>query len=207
MIWTILAIAAVAGPAIYRVWMGWRDGATTEMRYLIVTVFAVLLALHFWEPATKFLVSNVSVDPRYLALVVFIGLIAVGSFGAGLAVRLKGYGFHQQRENRVDQVLGAVVGLASGALIGSTFLMVLVIALPVYFADPEKSDTAQRIGVWPMQFCRQVEALASVGPGSPDRTRFPAVKFELRDAGSGDDVPEAQAGERMMVKKPVIVWR
>ncbi len=207
MIWTALAILAVAGATLYRAWFGWRDGAATEMRYLIVTVFAVLLGLHFWQPATEFLAKNVPVDPRYLALLVFVGLTALGAFVAGLAVRLKGYGFHQQRANRVDQGLGAIVGLANGALIGSTLVMVMVIALPVYFADPEKPDMAQRIGVWPMQFCREVEKVAAVLPGSPDRTRFPAIKFELREAEAGDDVPKAGAGERMMVKEAVVVWR
>ncbi len=207
MIWTILAILAFVGPPLSRAWLGWRDGATTEVRYLIVTVFAVLLGLRFWQPATEFLARNVPVDSRFIALAVFIGFVALGAFVAGLAVRLKGYGFHQQRANWLDQGLGAVVGLANGALIGSTFVMVLVIALPVYFADPDKPDTAQRIGVWPMEFCREAEKVAAMLPGSPGRTLFPAIKFETRDVEAGDQVPDAAEGERVVVKVPVVVWR
>jgi hypothetical protein len=49
--------------------------------------------------------------------------------------------------------------------------------------------------------------VAAVLPGSPARTKFPAIKFELRDVGAGDDAPAAEVGKRMMVKHPVVVWR
>ncbi len=207
MIWTILAIVALAGPTLYRAWLGWRDGAATEMRIVIVALFAVLLALHFWKPATDFLVGALPTNPRFLALAAFTGLTAIGVAAAGFAVRLKGYSFFEKKSNRVDQLLGVAAGLVSGALIGSTFALVLVIALPVYFADPEKPDMAQKIGVWPMRLCREVERLVGVPTGSAARTKFPAIQFEQREIEPDDDAPEAEAGMRMVVREPVVVWR
>lgn len=207
MIWAVFALALLVGSALYRGWLGWRDGATTEMRYFIVIVFSVLLALRFWEPGTRIILNLVSLDQRYVALFVFALLGVVGATFSALAVRLQGYPFFQQRANVVDQVLGVVVGLAGGALLGGTLAMLVVLALPARYGAPDTPAWALRPGSLPMEFCRQVEDWIEIEPRSEDRTRFPTVGFREEEVSAADDAPDAEPGTRMVKMMPVIVWR
>ncbi|MGC1480034.1 MAG: CvpA family protein [Chthoniobacterales bacterium] len=207
MIWAILAFVLLAVPALYRGWLGWRDGATTEMRHLIVIVFSVLLALRFWEPGTRIILNLVAADPRWIALFVFSLLAVVGATFASLAVRLQGYAFHQAKANVVDQVLGVIVGLAGGTLVGGTLAMLMVLALPNRYGADDTPEVALRPGSLPLEFCRQVEELIEIDSRGPNGTRFPTVGFREEAVDASDDAPEAEPGMRMVRMTPVLVWR
>ncbi len=207
MIWAILAIGIAAAPAGYRAWLGWRDGATTEMRYLIVTVFGVLLALRFWEFCTSLIAGNLPADPRYVAIFVFAVLGIAGASLASLAVRLKGYPFHSPERNLPDRILGVLAGLLGGSLLGSTLAMLLVVALPSRYGGADTPEVATLPGTLPIMFCREVEKLAGIEPTSPDRTRFASVGFREEAVSEADNAPDAAPGTVMVKLMPVLVWR
>ncbi len=208
MIWAISAVGLLIGPALYRAWLGWRDGATVEMRTVIVTVFGVLLALRFWEPGTTLIAKNVpTADPRYVAMIVFLVLGIAGASLAALAVKLKGYPFHSPERNVLDQVLGVIVGFFGGALLGGSLAMLMVIALPSRYGAEDTPEFALKPGTVPVMFCRQIEEWVGIEPTSPDRTRFASVGFREEELAAGDRAPDAAPGTRLVKLMPVLIWR
>lgn len=202
-----MAVVIAAVPALHRAWLGWRDGATVEMRTVIVTVFGVLLALRFWEFGTTLIAKNISADPRYVAIFVFVVLGIAGASLAALAVKLKSYPFHSPERNVPDQVLGVIAGLFGGSLLGGSLAMLMVIALPSRYGAEETPKFALMPGAWPALFCREVEKLAGLEPTSPDRTRFVSVGFREEEVDVGDGAPDADPGTRMVKLMPVLIWR
>ncbi len=127
-------------PIIVRAWIGWRRGASFEVRSLIVYLFATLAAVRFWYPASRALAGWVPLDPQFLAAVVFGILFLAAMIPAALAVNLRGPVIESVSANPVNTVCGALAGILSGSLISGALLAIAVLVLPsrVEGFDPEK---------------------------------------------------------------------
>jgi len=166
----ILLLALV--PVVLRTWIGWRLGATFEMRHLLAALFAMLVALRYWHPASMAASSVIALDARSLAAVVFLFLFIVAWVLAALVVNLRGEVVQSVAPNPLDHVLGGASGLISGALLGGSLLLVLTVA------TSGALDTQ-----FPVQVFRIVEEhVAGVSPANPAHTLFPL--FQNTNPGS-----------------------
>jgi len=176
-------------PVVLRAWMGWRLGATTEMRYLLTALFASVVALRYWYPATMAAADFIPLAARFLAVGVFVIEFSAAWLVASLIVNLKGEVYQSVLPNPLDQVLGVVSGLFSGALLGGSLLLILAVGLT---GKPENFDVGQlpvRLDELPVAAFQMLEQrVVDVPAGSPAHTLFPQV----------DDSSEKQS---------VLVWK
>lgn len=170
----LLLIACV--PIIVRAWIGWRRGASFEVRSLIVYLFATLAAVRFWYPASRALAEWVPLDPQFLAAVVFGILFAAAMIPAALAVNLRGPVIESVAANPVNTVCGALAGILSGSLISGALLVIAVLVLPsrVEGFDPGKMPV--RLDEIPGAVFRVIESrVAGVPADDPARSPLPRV--------------------------------
>ena len=162
-----------------RVWMGWRLGATAEMRYVLAFLFATLVSLRSWHPLTAAVSELITMDPQILAAGVFALVFVVAWMLAALIVNLRGEVYQSVSPNPVDNVLGAICGLASGALLGGSVMLFFAIALPGKLGGFEPDNFPVRLNHIPTGTFRLIEeGVAGVPADSPAHTLFPLVKIE-----------------------------
>ncbi len=162
-------------PVALRGWIGWRTGATLEMRHTLTYLFALLAALRYWRPATEVVLGVVPLDLQFVAVAVFLALFVAAALVAGLAVNLKGEFYQSVAPNVFDNALGAVCGVVSGALIGGVLVMLCAFVLPGKVEGFEAAKFPQRLDRLPQWVFQAVETeIAGIASTSPSATQFPA---------------------------------
>lgn len=163
-------------PIVLRGMLGWRAGATLEMRHTLVYLFSMLAALRYWKPATEFALGIVSLDAQVVSTVVFLVIYLVAAVFSGLIVNLKGEFFQSVAPNKLDNGLGAVCGVLSGALLGGVVLLLCAFLMP---GKVEKFDAAKfpvRLDQFPAWVFQTIEtSVGQVGANSTARTQFPVA--------------------------------
>ena len=135
----ILAALAVIG---LRGWLGWRFGATSEMRYVLASLFAVLVAQRYWYRASTAASDIVKLDPQFVAAAMFVVIFLIAWMVGALAVNLKGEVYQSVTPNPSENVLGAICGLISGALLGGSLLLVASTAMTcLLYTSPSPRDS------------------------------------------------------------------
>ena len=173
---TISVLILATLPALHRGWAGWRNGAAVEIRYLLMFLFAVLFATACWQAC---LAPGEGLDPRKVAIWTFIGLFVAGCGVAAITVQIRSKIYRSVKPGRADQILGAVAGVFSGALLGACILWMATIAEPGKF---ESVDAAKRLAGAPRAIFQAIETLVGVPAGSPARTRYPVTMMIGDDA-------------------------
>jgi len=162
-----------------RVWMGWRLGATAEMRYVLAFLFAMLVSLRYWHPLTAAVSGLITIDPQILAAGVFALIFVLAWMLAALVVNLRGEVYQSVLPNPVDNGLGALCGLVSGALLGGSVMLFFAIALPGKFGGFEPDHFPVRLNHIPIGTFRFIEEdVAGMPADSPAHTLFPSVNVE-----------------------------
>lgn len=188
-------------PVALRGWIGWRTGATLEMRHTLTYLFALLAALRYWRPATEAVLGLVSLDRQFVAVAVFLALFVVAALVAGLAVNLKGEFYQSVAPNVFDNLLGAVCGVVSGALIGGVLVMLCAFVLPGKVEGFDAAKFPGRFDLLPEWVFRTGETeIAGIAPASPSATQFPlpvkpvVVEALVKDTSvPPPDVPPAKS--------------
>ncbi len=207
--WGTWVVVIACVPVLLRVWHGWRDGATVEMRHVIMGLFALLAALHFWKPLTVIAQRGIAIDPRLLAIAAFAVLYIAAAAAASFAVRLKAETYSNVRFDPMNKGLGLMAGLFSGSLMGAVLAMLLVFAIPTRFEDPETSRIPLGIADWPVKIYRSFESnVARVERGSPSRTQMPKIEFDQQPVpGNSQQAQGADAGTVVVQFKPRLIWQ
>lgn len=168
---SLIALALV--PPIYRAWRGWREGAATEVRFTVVILFALLVAIRYWQPTAEALSAGLTFDPRLVALGAFGILFVVGALVSGYAVRLRATTYRSTEPDPVNRLLGLIAGFVSGGLVGAAFLWLATIAAP---GKLDALPMARAISDAPRAVYQTIErSLAGVPAEGDARTRFPVV--------------------------------
>jgi uncharacterized membrane protein required for colicin V production len=198
---SLLVIAVL--PVLYRAWIGWRHGASTEVRHLLVNLFGVLVAVRFWQPWTQTISTGLTFDPRWIALSSFVLLYALGSAVAGFTVRLKSEVYQSVKPDPVNRGLGLLFGGFTGALLGACLLWLAMIALPGKF---DAVPLAGSLAGWPRAIVRSIETnIAGVAPDSTGRTKYPQVTVaEMPVDGSA---ATATGGAVLMQQRGRVTWQ
>ncbi len=199
-----LALCAVTGLLmLYRGWNGWRCGATSEGRHFIVNLFAVLFAIRFWQPCAETVAGGLTFDPRWIATGTFVILYAAGGAIAGFVVNLKGQSYRSVQLDLVNNGLGVLAGLFSGALLGGCLFLLVSVGLPGEFDAP---PPLKNFAAWPENFVRGLETnIAGIAPTSPARTQFPQVTLvEVPVDAKPGTVPD---GAVLMQVRGKVTWQ
>lgn len=172
-----LSVFLVAlAPVLLRVWQGWRCGATREIRYLLMYLFAMLVALRYWYPATDAVSQWLPRDPRLLAGGVFPVLFFVGAWLASFAIKWRAGHVQSVQANPLDNLLGAILGLFSGAIIGCSLLLIVSVELPVLMAGFDRQKFPLPADQLPFGVFRMVERnVAGIPTQSLSRTPLPEL--------------------------------
>ena len=164
-------------PVVLRAWMGWRLGATTEMRYLLTALFASLVALRYWYLTTLEAADFIPLAARFLAVGVFGIEFSAAWLVASLIVNLKGEVYQSVLPNPLDQVLGVVSGLFSGALLGGSLLLILAVGLTGNPAGFDARKFPVRLDQFPIAAFQILEQrVADVPADSVAHTLFPQAE-------------------------------
>jgi len=198
---SLLVVAAL--PVFYRAWIGWRHGASTEIRHLLVNFFGVLVAIRYWQPWTQTIAGGLTFDPRWVALSSFVLLYALGSAVAGFAVRLKSQVYQSVKPDYVNRGLGLLSGAFTGALLGACLLWLATVAMPGKFnAVPQ----AVSLAAWPRDIVRGIETgIAGVAPDSTGRTKYPQVTVAEVPVDGADASPAG--GAVLMQQRGRVTWQ
>lgn len=202
--WDTAIWIAALGPVIYRAWEGWRNGVAFEMRRVVAYLFAMLLALLFWQKATVSLADSVAFAPRWSALCTFLIVFGLGYLVAGFAVRIRAVSFQSVASNPADSVLGLLAGVFSGSLLGGAAVLMLSLATP---AATEAKGALGAIRDWPFTVYRFLEEnVAGVSPGSPTRARFPEVAV-VRNPVDENVQPNENGEVLARIEPKLIGWK
>ena len=183
----LIALLAV----LLRVWQGWRHGATREIRWLLACLFGMLVALRYWYQATEAVSRWVHRDPRLLAAAVFAVLFVVAAELAFFAIRRRAEHVQSVEPNPLNTLLGAILGLFSGAVIGSSLLLVFSLELPALTSGFDRRNFPLPLEQLPLGAFRAIEKnIAGIPPQSPSHT----------------PLPELPAGGEPASKPPGFVW-
>jgi len=207
MIWTITFIIIAAAPALYRAAYGWRNGASTEMRHVITYLFALLVAVRFWEPLADLLQKGLNFDLRFIAIGAYALLFAAGAVAAGVAVRIKSQAYRSVSADFLNQGLGLLAGAFSGSLLGGSLALLLGIAIPTRVTEAD-SAIVNALIKWPQTLTAAVESgLAGVPRGSDSAIRFPVIIFsEVPVAPDTAEAGAAEPGTAVMQLQPALSW-
>jgi Uncharacterized membrane protein, required for colicin V production len=161
-------------PVVVRTVLGWRGGATLEMRHVLVYLFSLLAALRYWKPGTELALEMFSGDPQILGALVFLLAYVVAAVLAGFLVNLRGEFYQSVAPNKFDNALGALCGLVSGTLLGGTLLLFAAFLLPGRVGNFDAAKYPVRLDLVPVRIFQTIETgVAGVAPDSPARTQFP----------------------------------
>lgn len=197
---TIVAIAAL--PLLYRAWQGWRFGAATEVRHLLVNFFGVLVAIRYWQPWSETISGGLTFDPRWVALTSFVLLYGIGALVAGFVVNLKGEAYKSVKFDFANRGLGVLVGIGSGAILGVCVLWLAQLAKPGSLQDVAEVKTAVET---PRDVVRSLETAVGMAADSTGRTRYPQVTLvEMPADGSAGPAPE---GAVLMQQRGRLAWQ
>ncbi len=197
---SILVVALL--PLLYRGWNGWRYGATTEFRHLLVNFFALLVAIRYWQPVSETVSGGLTFDPRWVAVSSFILLYIAGAAIAGFAVKLKAQAYQSVKPDYSNKGLGLLAGVGSGLLLGAGVLWLAMVAQPGRFAAvaPAKFLSEQ-----PRAIVRDIETQVGVAAESAGRTRYPLVTLvEMPAESAAGPAPE---GAVLMQQRGRIGWQ
>lgn len=159
-------------------WRGWRHGAASELRHLLANLFAVLVALRYWQPLTLWLEIYVKVPVQFLAAAVFLILFILAWIAAAYVVNFCGSKFQSVQIDRMDSSLGALAGVFGGALLGGSLMLVLAVALPGRVDGITEVRYPLPLEQVPIQTCRMVQTcVAGIPADSSAATRFPEVQL------------------------------
>ncbi len=173
----IILIVALLLVAL-RAWLGWRHGVASELRHLLATLFAVLLALRYWQPFTLWLEAYVKVPVQFIAAAAFIVLFALAWIAAAYVVNFRAGKYQSVQANLLDSSLGALAGIFAGALLGGSLMLVLAVALPGRVDGITEIRYPLPIGQVPVQTFRIVQTcVAGIPADSSAATRFPEVQL------------------------------
>lgn len=93
-------------------------------------------------------------------------------------MNLRGEVYQSLLPNPVDNVLGAICGLVSGALLGGSVMLFFAIALPGKSGGFAPDNFPVRLNHMPTGTFRLIEEVgAGVPSDSPEHTLFPLVKI------------------------------
>lgn len=160
----ILLIAAI--PLLVRAWLGWRRGATTEIRSVLVYLFALLVAMRYWHPLAQSVGPALPLDAPTAAASVFFALFFVAGIGAAVITAFRGKAFQSVNANPLDQILGLAAGLFSGSILAGALLLVLSLVLPGRWQEFDPGKIPARLDHWPAAILRTVENHIVRAPGS-----------------------------------------
>lgn len=171
----ILIIATV--PVLVRASLGWRRGLTTEIRSVLVYLFALLVALRYWQPVANKVTPMLPIDSAATAAWVFFALFFVASIASAVVTGLRGKVFQSVNSNPLDQILGLAAGVFSGSILAGALLLIVSLTLPARWPEFDPGRIPSRVDHWPYAILRAVEDHIVRAPGSvllPD--------FEPQDA-------------------------
>ena len=170
--------------------MGWKKGATSELRYLIVCLFGLLVSLRYWYLATAVVSGFLPIDPQYLAAGVCVVLFLAAAAFAGLVVNLKGEVYQSVRANYLESGLGLVAGLLAGGLIAASILLTAAVALPGKVEGFDEKNYPVALHEYPGALFRELEkSVAHIEQASTARTPLPVLKVS----------PDVSAGNTRVV--------
>lgn len=162
-------------PLLSRAVLGWRTGATLELRHTLTYLFATLAALRFWKPVTDWGLGLFPSDPQMVGTIAFLAVFVLSALLAGLVVNLKGPFYQSVAPNPLDQGLGALAGLVSGALLGGVLVLLCAFLFPTKVPDFRTENLPARWDRLPVTVYQTAEALAGVAEGDAARTQFPVA--------------------------------
>lgn len=169
-------------PVLWRGWLGWKMGATSELRFLIVALFGLLVALRYWYQTTAALTHLLPVDPQYLAAGVCIVLFLAAAALAGLVVNLKGEVYQSVQANYLDSGLGVLSGLFGGGLIAASILLAASVALPGKVEGFDVKKYPMALHEYPAALFRELEKnVANIEQASTARTPLPSLELSESD--------------------------
>jgi uncharacterized membrane protein required for colicin V production len=161
-------------PIALRAVLGWRTGATFELRHTLVYLFSLLAALRYWKPGTVVALQWVSADPQIVSAIVFLLIYLAAALLSGFIVNLKGAFYQSVAPNKLDNALGALCGMCSGALLGGVIMLLCAFVVP---GKVETFDTAKfpaRLDQLPVWVYQTMETkVARIPLNSAARTQFP----------------------------------
>lgn len=198
----ISLLVVVALLVLYRASMGWREGATREVRILLVNLFGVLVAVRYWQAWTERIGEAVTFDPRWVATGAFFALYAIGVVVAGFVVRVKAPSYQSVKADYLSQTLGLAAGIFSGLLLGACVAWITAVARP---ADPDSLAVMGTLRGLPKALVQNFETAVGVAPGSPGRTRYPQVT--LAEVPADPNADTTTGGAVLMQLRGRIEWR
>lgn len=169
----LISLAVVLGS----LGLGWLFGGAGIVRYLLASLFAVLLALRYWYPACQAIGSDVAIPAFYLAGGLFVSLFITGFVVAGVAVRFKATRFRSVLSDPLDKTLGVLFGLAMGILLGGALLLDLSFFCAGAKPEFDAAHFPVRLDQAPVKVFQVIETNFA---GVPDnaKTLIPVLKID-----------------------------
>ena len=167
----LVALLVVLGCAA----IGWLFGGAGAIRYLLASLFAVLVALRYWYPASQAIGPGVSMNPLLVAGGIFGCFFVIALLVAGMAVQFNAPRFQSVLPDPLDKTLGVIFGLSTGILLGGALLLDLSFFSAGFLGEFDAAKFPVRIVRAPLKVFTVIEAnVAGVPAGS--QTIFPVIK-------------------------------
>lgn len=167
----LVALVVVLGCAA----IGWAFGGAGVIRYLLASLFSVLVALRYWYPASEAIGPGVSMNPLFVAGGVFACLFIIALAVSGMVVQFNAPRFQSVLSDPLERTLGVVFGLATGILLGGALLLDLSFFSAGFLGEFDVAKFPVRIDQAPIKVFTVIEtSVAGVPAGS--QTVFPVIK-------------------------------
>ncbi|CAN5824267.1 hypothetical protein BH09VER1_BH09VER1_41610 [soil metagenome] len=157
--------------------IGWLFGGAGVIRYLLASLFAVLLAVRYWYPATEAIGPGVSMNPLFVAGGIFACLFIIALAVAGMAVRFNAPRFQSVLSDPVDKTLGVVFGLAMGILLGGALLLDLSFFTAGFTGEFDSARFPVRLDRAPIAVFAVIESSVA-GVPAESKTVRPVIKAD-----------------------------
>jgi uncharacterized membrane protein required for colicin V production len=157
--------------------IGWLFGGAGVIRYLLASLFAVLVALRYWYPASQAIGPGVSMNPLFVAGGIFACFFVIALLVAGMAVQFNAPRFQSVLSDPLDKTLGVIFGLSTGILLGGALLLDLSFFSAGFLGEFDVAKFPVRIDRAPIKVFTVIETnVAGVPAGS--QTIFPVIKTQ-----------------------------
>ena len=163
--------------------LGWKNGGAAVLRYALVALFGVLVALRYWHLAFAFVTRFLPSMPQgYLAAGLFIALFVLAGGLAGAVVNLKVPGFQNVFNSVPENIIGAILGLFTATLVSGVLLIAASLIAPSLSQPYDAGKLLARIDRFPVVVFQTLEEkIAGIPDVSPAHTPLPSWQ-----GGAGD---------------------
>lgn len=163
--------------ALFFARMGMKSGAFIALARMLATLLSLFIALRYWFPASRWLSEHQTAPDPKIAVAAFWAIFLVAVVIITKLRKDTIETFESVFPSAMDNVLGALFGMVSGAVVATALMMTLTIAAPQVWPDYKPDALPLPVDHAPLVAYRFVETrVAGIAERSAAHTLLPALK-------------------------------